>query len=127
MLFATLAMLVATPVAQTRPMSVADVMAKADAIQRKGMLAIFSSEVGAIKAEAQEDVDAFGRELANASQTHRPLPACPPTSGPNSFKFTVDTAELLQYYRSLPAADRSLSSRQAFAQFMSRKFPCHGR
>lgn len=109
--------------AESPPLSVADVLAKSDALQRKGVLAIFSSDLRLIKAEAQRDLQAFGTDLLNALNAHRPLPACPPREG-DTFKFTFDTDEVLKYYRSIPPQRRGMSSRQAFAEFMSRKFPC---
>jgi hypothetical protein len=105
-------------------LSVADVLAKADALQRKGVFAVFSSDLRAIKAEANSDMTAFGTDYFTAAQAHRPLPACPPKEGPNKLRITVDTDDLLQFYRSIPPARRGMSSRQAFTDFMSRKFPC---
>jgi hypothetical protein len=112
--------------AQAAPLSVADVLAKGDALERKGVFAIFSSDLRAIKAEANSDLMAFANDYFSAAQAHRPLPACPPKDGPNKLKFTLDTDELLQFYRSIPPARRGMSSRQAFAQFVARKFPCRG-
>jgi hypothetical protein len=112
--------------AQAPGMSVAEVVARADALERKGFLAIFSGDMRAIKAEANSDLQAFGTDYFNAAQAHRPLPACPPKDGPNKLKITLDTDELLQFYRSIPPDRRGMSSRQAFAQFMARKFPCRG-
>jgi hypothetical protein len=105
-------------------MTVAEVLAKADAVQKKGLFAIFSSDLRQIKAEADRDLQAFGTDYFTARQAHRPLPACPPKDGPNSLKITVDTDELLQFYRSIPPARRGMSSRQALTEFLSRKFPC---
>ena len=102
----------------------ADVLSKAEALQRRGVLAFFSSDLRLIKAEAQRDLEAFGADYFAARQSHRLLPACPPKDGPNSLKITVDTDELLRFYRTIPPARRGMSSRQAFAEFMSRKYPC---
>jgi hypothetical protein len=121
MLFAAVTLLAA---AQAAPMTVADVLSKADALQKKGMLAIFSSDLRLIKAEANRDLQAFGTDYFNARQAHRPLPACPPKDGPDSLKITLDTDELLKFYRTIPPQRRGMSSVQAFAEFMKAKFPC---
>jgi hypothetical protein len=107
------------------PMSVGEFLAKADGLQHKGMLAMFSSDLGLLKAQARQDLNAFADALVAAEHAHRPLPACPPKEG-NNFKFTIDSSELLQYYRSIPVQQRSMSSKDAFAAFMARKFPCGG-
>lgn len=64
--------------AQAPSLSVADVLTKSEALEKKGMLAMFSSDLGQIKAEANRDMDAFGGEMVSARKAHRPLPAYPP-------------------------------------------------
>jgi hypothetical protein len=120
MMFAAAAFLAA---AQPGPLSVADVIVKSDALEKKGMLAIFSSDVGAIKAEANRDIQAFVATLQAANKAHRPLPACPPQDA-NGWKFTFNTDEVLKFYRSIPPQQRGISSVQGFAQFMKVKYPC---
>jgi hypothetical protein len=115
--------LLAAAAAQATSLSVADLLAKADSLQRKGVLAMFSSDVGLIKAEAKLDLDAFGAELIAATKAHRALPACPPKLG-DAFKFTFTSDEVLQFYRSIPPQRRSMSSKDGFAAFMAKKYPC---
>lgn len=109
--------------AQTSSLSVADVLTKSDALEKRGMLAVFSSDLRLIKAEAQRDVDAFAVQLRTARNAHRTLPACPPESS-DGWKIAFDTEEVLRYYRSIPPQQRGISSRQAFAEFMRIKYPC---
>ena len=104
-------------------LSVADVIAKSDALEKKGMLAIFSSDVGEIKAEAKRDIDAFAVTLQTAHKAHRPLPACPPEDA-SGWKFTFNSEEVLKYYRSIPPQRRGMSSVEGFAEFMRIKYPC---
>jgi hypothetical protein len=115
--------LLAAGTAQATSMSVADLLAKADSLQRKGMFAMFSGDVGLIKAEAKRDLDAFAAELIGAAKTHRALPACPPKAG-DTYKFAFTTDEVLQFYRSMPPQQRSMSSKDGFAAFMAKKYPC---
>jgi len=119
MLFAAVALLAGRPVS----LSVADVLSKSDALQKKGMLAIFSSDVGAIKAEANRDIQAFAATLQAANRAHRPLPACPPRDS-NGWKFTFNTDEVLKFYRSIPPQQRAISPVQGFAEFMRIRYPC---
>ena len=109
--------------AQGPGLTVADVIAKSDALERKGMLAIFSSDVGAIKAEANRDIQAFAATLQSANRAHRPLPACPPRDA-NGWKFTFNADEVLNFYRSIPPPQRGMSSVQGFAQYMKATYPC---
>ena len=107
----------------TPGLSVADVLAKSDALERKGLLAMFSSDLGLIKAEARRDMNAFAAALQAANKAHRPLPACPPEDA-NGWKFTFNTDEVLKFYRSIPPQHRGMSSVQGFADFMRAKYPC---
>jgi hypothetical protein len=104
-------------------LTVADVLAKSDALQTKGMLAIFSSDLGLIKAEAKRDIDAFAAAMQAAHREHRPLPACPPQDV-NGWKFNFNTDEVLKFYRSIPPRQRAMSSIQGFFEYMTVKYPC---
>jgi len=107
----------------TPGLSVADVLAKSDSLERKGMLAVFSSDLSEIKAEAKRDIDAFAEAIQAANKAHRPLPACPPQDA-NGWKFTFNTDEVLKFYRSMPPQQRGMSSVQGFGEFMRIKYPC---
>lgn len=109
--------------APAQPLSVAEVIAKADGLEKKGMLAIFSSDVGLIRAEANRDVQAFASAIQAANREHRPLPACPPRDS-DGWKFTFNTDEILKFYRAIPPQQRGMSSVQGFADFMRVKYPC---
>jgi hypothetical protein len=117
--------LAASPSMQGPSISVGDFLAKADALEKKGMVAMFSSDARVIKAVSKADIDAFAAQLVGAFKAHRALPACVPMQG-DKFNFTVTSDEVLRYYRAIPPQRRGISSRQAFAEFMSRKFPCRG-
>ena len=98
--------------------SVADFLAKADALQKKGMLAMFSSDLGLLKSVTKDDIGAFAGQLKDHSAS-----ACPPKDS-SGYKINFTSTELLNYYRSVPQPRRTISSRQAFAEFMSSKYPC---
>lgn len=99
-------------------MSVAEFLGKADALQAKGMMAMFSSDIGALKAEIMSAGTAYRADPAS-----KPPRSCPPPKG------TVKTSsdELLASFRTIPAAQRaSTTVRAAFANYMVRRFPCKG-
>lgn len=102
-------------------MTVGEFVAKADSLQRRGMLALFSSDLRLLKAEAKRDLDAFAPQLFT-----RTPPACPPKQG-DKFNFTFTVDELLRFYRSIPPARRGISASEAFGEFMAAKYPCRRR
>ena len=118
-----LVLLLATP-APLPVMTVGEFLLKADALQKKGTLGLLSGDFGLLKSQTSSNVDAFVIDLRSAIQAHRPPPACPPRSGSNAIKIEFSPDELLAYFRSVPADRRNISSRQAFSEFMSRKYPC---
>ena len=99
-------------------MPVSTFLAKADALQKKGMLAMFSSDLGLLKSVTKGDIEAFAAQLKDHS-----VAACPPKNA-SGYKINFTSDELLKYYRAVPPARRNISSRQAFAEFMSSKYPC---
>ena len=109
--------------AASPPLTVIDVLAKSEALQKKGMLAMFSSDLGLIKAEADRDMNVFSAEMLSAWKAHRSLPACPPVVS-NGWKISYTTDEVLKFYRSIPPEQRRMSSAQAFGLFMRAKYPC---
>ncbi len=97
-------------------MSVAEFLGKADALQAKGMMAMFSSDIGALKAEIMSAGNAYRADPAS-----KPPRSCPPPKG------TVKTSsdELLASFRTVPVQLRtSTSVRVAFANYMVKRFPC---
>jgi len=98
--------------------TVADFLTKADALQKKGMLAMFSSDLGLLKSVTKGDIEAFAGQLKDHS-----VASCPPKDA-SGYKINFTSDELLKYYRAVPPARRNISSRQAFAEFMSSKYPC---
>jgi hypothetical protein len=97
-------------------MSVADFLGKADALKAKGMMAMFSSDIGALKAE-----------IISASTAYRADPAskaprsCPPPKG----TVKMDSDELMANFRTIPVQQRATTSvRAAFTAYMAKRFPC---
>jgi hypothetical protein len=98
-------------------MTVAEFLGKADALQARGFTAMFSSDIGLLKAEIKSASTAYRADV----DAGRPPRSCPPPKG------TVKTSsdELLAAFRTVPVADRTkLSVRAAFANYMVKRFPC---
>jgi hypothetical protein len=105
-----------SPVA-AQAMTVAEFLGKADALQARGFTAMFSSDIGLLKAEIKSASTAYRADV----DAGRPPRSCPPAIG------TVKTSsdELLAAFRTVPPAERTrLSVRAAFANYMVKRFPC---
>ena len=98
-------------------MSVAEFLGKADALKAKGMMAMLSSDVGLLKAEVQSAAAAYRADIAAGR-----LPkSCPPPKG--AVKMGSD--ELIANFRTIPAAQQKVTTvREAFANYMAKRFPC---
>lgn len=102
-------------------MSVADFLAKARALEAKGMAAMFSSDFGVLKREITNASTAYRAGLANASKAGQTPHSCPPPKG----KAKLDSNELIADFARIPAAQQQRTSvSAAFLDFMARKYPC---
>lgn len=100
-------------------MSVADFLAKADALKAKGPMALFSSDLTLLKTEA---ADGFKAWHAQAAPPGRPPNACPPAEKRQS---TAD--EVLAMLREVPPEQRTTTSTaDALIAGLNRRFPCRG-
>jgi hypothetical protein len=98
-------------------MTVAEFLGKAEKLQARGMMAMFSSDIGLLKAEIKGASVAYRADVA----TGKPPQSCPPPLG------TVKTSsdELLAAFRTVPVAERTrLSVRAAFSNYMAKRYPC---
>jgi hypothetical protein len=114
--FAIAGLLALSPAA-VQAMTVAEFLGKADALEARGMMAMFSSDIGLLKAEIKSASVAYRADVAAG----KPPRSCPPPIG------TVKTSsdELLAAFRTVPTTERTkLSVRAAFANYMAKRFPC---
>ena len=98
-------------------MTVAEFLGKAETLQARGVMAMFSSDIGLLKSELKSASVAYRADVAAATSPR----SCPPPLG------TVKTSsdELLSAFRAVPVAERTkLSVRAAFASYMVKRFPC---
>ena len=114
-------LMIALPASAAQAMDVATFLAKADALQGKGMLALFSSDIGLLKREITDDVKALVDEARAAASAGRPHPFCPQPG-----RMALNSNEILATMRTVPAAERPRTDvRQPLKTLLSRKYPCH--
>jgi hypothetical protein len=99
-------------------MPVATFLAKADALEKRGPMALFSGDLKLLKAEVAASGKLLRQEIDAARRAGRRPQACLPE------KAETDSKELITYLRSLAPSQRSMPIRAAFAGLMARKYPC---
>lgn len=93
---------------------------KADALEKKGMMALFSSDYKLLKSEIQADAGALRRERMAAKAAGRPQAYCP-TEG----KSGLNPNEIVAAFRTIPPAQRArVEVKDALRALLARKFPC---
>lgn len=103
--------------AQSMPLS--DFLPRAEALQKKGMMAILSSDLKPVMAEANAAFTAYRQQLeAERAAGH-------PSSCPLKGKAAVTSDELLKSFKAIPVADRPhTTTQQGVAHLMALKYPC---
>lgn len=115
------AIFVATPIGALQAMKVAVFLEKADALEKKGMRAMFSSDYRLLRNEVTAGFAALRAERLAAERAGRRGAYCPPK------KVAISTRELLASLRAIPAAQRSqVEVRDGLRSMLARKFPCRG-
>jgi hypothetical protein len=113
------ALAVVIPVGALQAMTVAAFLEKADALRARGMMAMFSSDIGLLKGEVTSAGATLRAEAAAARQAGRPPAFCAPE------RVQMSSNELLAFFRSVPPAQRQrLEVRDAMRFYMVRRFPC---
>jgi hypothetical protein len=112
--------LIVAPVAaaEAQSMPVSQFLAKADALKKKGPLALFSGDIKLLKAEVQNSGKALRADEIAAAKAGRQPVTCMPK------QVSMNSEEILTHFRSIPAAQRGISVKAAFASLMQKKYPC---
>lgn len=119
--FLIAALAVVVPVTALQAMTVAVFLEKADALKARGMMAMFSSDIGLLKGEVQGAARALRSETEAARRAGRRPAFCPPPEG----QARLNANELLAYFRAIPPAQRQrLEVRDAMRGMMIRRYPC---
>ncbi|PSJ43382.1 hypothetical protein [Allosphingosinicella deserti] len=114
------ALLAAAPVTSANAMNVADFLLKADALEKKGMMALFSSDYKLLKGEVETASKQLRSERLAAQKAGRKPAYCPPAKGGG-----LTPNEMLAQLRTIPAAQRSrVELKDGLKAVLSRKFPC---
>ena len=94
-------------------------LAKADALVAKGPLALFSSDVGLLKAEAGRAGAELKTERLALLAQHRPAAYCPPA------KSAMSSDDLLAGLRRIPRPELArMEFKDAFKRILVQKYPC---
>jgi hypothetical protein len=110
-------MLVAVP---AQAMSVAEFLAKVNALKAKGAMAMFSSDIGVLKQEIEGASTAYRGDLAAQATAGKKPSSCPPPKGQAKMR----SDDLIAAFEKIPPAQRSISVKAAFAAIMTQRFPC---
>jgi hypothetical protein len=109
------------PLGAAQAMDVATFLAKADALEKKGMLALMSSDYKLLKGEVQAQAEALHAERTAAAKAGRKPAYCPPA------RQSLNAKELLTAFRSIPVQQRPrVQVKDALRSLMTRKYPCRG-
>jgi hypothetical protein len=106
------------PLTAAAAMPVSTFLAKAEALQKKGPMALFSSDIGVLKKEMKTSGAQIKAERTAAMKAGRKPDFCPPA------KASMTSDELLNHLRAIPAAQRGMPFKAAYKSFLVRKFPC---
>jgi hypothetical protein len=117
-LFAVLASLLPVTAAYAQTMPVSQFLAKAEALQKKGAMALFSSDIGLLKKELQNSGKQLKVERDAAKKAGRQPDTCPPE------KASVNSNEVLAHFNSIPPQQRNMPVKAALAGLMRKKYPC---
>ena len=113
--------LAAAPLSALQAMNVAEFLQKAERLEKKGMAAMFSSDMRLLKGEIQTASRQLRAERLAAERAGRRGAYCPPA------KAGLNGRELLAHFRSVPPAQRGVTQvKDALRSFLARKYPCRG-
>ena len=100
-------------------MSVATFLAKAEKLQAKGMMALMSSDIGVLKAEANAAGTRYRSMIKSDAANKRPPHSCPPA------KATFNSDDLMKHLKGYSVEERQKTSiTTATADLMKKRYPC---
>jgi hypothetical protein len=115
------ALLAIVPLGAAQAMDVATFLAKADALQKKGVMALMASDYKLLKAEVVAQSQVLRSERLAAQRAGRKPAYCPPADS------DLTSGEILAAFRTIPAAQRPrIQVKDALRALLARKYPCRG-
>jgi hypothetical protein len=113
------AALVMAPVTALHAMTVAAFLDKVERLEKRGAMALFSSDIGLLKNEVKGAGAALKEERLAAQRAGRRPAYCPPENA------SLNSKELLDHLRAIPPVQRDrMEMRDAMRSLMARKHPC---
>ncbi len=114
---AAVAAVVATPAAA---MPVSTFLTKAEALKKKGPLAMFSSDIKLLMNQVKSDAGLIRQERLAAKAAGKPTAFCPPEGGSK-----MTDKDILAAMEAVPAAERARTdTRIALRNSLARRYPC---
>lgn len=120
LLIAALMIALSPAAASAQSMTVDQFLARADALKARGVLALGSSEMKALRDHMVAIGGEYRRDLEAARAAGKPPHSCPPARG----QARIGSRELLAEFERIPPARRSISTKAAFYEMMRRRYPC---
>lgn len=114
------ALMLALVPGSAQAMSVAEFLAKANALKARGILAMGSPDIKLLRTEIEGVSTAYRADLDAARKAGRAPHSCPPPKG----KAKIGGKELMAEFEAIPAAQRGMSVKSAFYAMMKKRFPC---
>jgi hypothetical protein len=112
--------LIALPVA-ANAMTLAEFLAKADALKAKGMLAMMSPDLPVVRGEMKAASDGWRTAVDAARAKGRTDMGCPPPKG--QAKVTSDML-MTDFAAIAPARRAKMTVKDAFYEVMRKRYPC---
>jgi len=95
-------------------------LARATALEKKGPLALMSSDLGRLKKEMQNSGKAIGMERKAALKAGKTPAFCPPEK-----QAGFSPKDILGHFRAIPAAQRArMTTRDGFRSLLANRYPC---
>lgn len=117
--------LVCLPVtAQAQSMTVDEFLTKAQALKKRGVFAVLSSDLPPVRAEVKAVATSYRADLKSDRVAGRAPHSCPPPEGSEQAKIKPEV--FLAELEKVPPAQRSMSMKTAFYAIMKRRWPCPG-
>ncbi len=113
-------LLAAVPFASAAAMPVSTFLAKADRLQKKGPMAMFSGDLKLLTRQIKADAAQLRAANKAAAAAGRPKAYCTPEAG-----VKMSNRDVLTAMQAVPAAQRSTTStRDALRAYFAKRFPC---
>jgi len=104
--------------AQNMPLN--QFLAKAGALEKKGAMALFSSDMGRLKKEMQVSAQQLRAERLAAQAAGKKPAFCPPQK-----PTALGVSEILGHFRAIPPAQRErMRTKDALRNLLAKKHPC---